>query len=815
MSTRNRAPVLISLIVLIAATCLMLAACGGGSDNATVDNLSGNEGSRSLAVAEMVDTLEKPDGVAEDVFAMLKDELVRQLSAADLSRTASAAPTGDGAASRLGLDNSTGELSWRMYNPGDYDQNGEVGITDLTPLSVHFGKSGDFEPNSIEAVVDGDSNGEIGIADITPIAANFGVKISGFNIYSSTSYLDVPQENDMDNGATAQLVDNVGIGSAMGSPANERVYFTYTLPSVPANTYYWVRPTDNTTDGTPSNTTVPEGDTLTPEGGAVELDDIIFSIPTDGLVADVTFSHAEVPPPSGFPSSFTPVGMAHDINADHPEWLNAPVVVVIPYDDTGMTAEEENNLVALHFDGTEYTPVTILDQDTAANSITIDTRDFSVFTLGTIAQAIIDALLNSHAVDFAPGDDGWQINNFGSYFSPGGNCLGMSGYAVWFWNNRAENLWGKYSDAGGNPTSIAHLTATRAHIAQSQYWAKKFFKYEQKLGETKTGNLIKYFIKEFDTPLVFLMTGTGGHATVVYGWDAAGFRFYDVNSAGNEQHVTWNPTDGFGNYGGFSKFGYVAIPSLGRPDDFADLTTQAEGGFAQSGDINLTSPGVGEEINDREVQLAGTLSGSLNTAVQIVCYVKGVPITIPVSGGSFNATIPISDGENTLVILAGVNSANQSNWYKNGATLIRNVEGTAGESDLLVTLTWNQNDSDVDLYVTEPGGETSWYSSQFTSNGMELDFDNTSGYGPEHVTLNSEEGDTILPGQYTVSVHYFSDDGGGAVSGNVSIVIDEGDPNQQFYNFPFAIGTDNPDNDTPGSSGPDWVNIATVTLANP
>ena len=58
--------------------------------------------------------------------------------------------------------------------------------------------------------------------------------------------------------------------------------------------------------------------------------------------------------------------------------------------------------------------------------------------------------------------------------------------------------------------------------------------------------------------------------------------------------------------------------------------------------------------------------------------------------------------------------------------------------------------ADVDLYVTEPSGETAWYSSQTTSNGLALDFDNRSGYGPEHITLTTSTGGVVVPGEYNV-----------------------------------------------------------------
>ncbi|MCP3951493.1 MAG: DUF2135 domain-containing protein, partial [Desulfobacterales bacterium] len=259
-----------------------------------------------------------------------------------------------------------------------------------------------------------------------------------------------------------------------------------------------------------------------------------------------------------------------------------------------------------------------------------------------------------------------------------------------------------------------------------------------------------------------------------------------------------------------------ALPSLGRTEDFEDLTTEAEAGFTTSDDIILTAPTVDQEINAHDTDLTGRLSGSLNSSAQLLANVKGVWQTVPVSNGSFDAEIPVSYGDNTIVLLAGVPIGSQSNWYKNSAILIRNIEGTLAATDLLTTLAWNQSNTDVDLYVTDPSGNTAWYSSRTTTTGLALDFDNTSGYGPEHITLTSDTSGEILDGTYTVSVHYYSNhrEENSLASGTVTIVVNEGDENQSAETVSFSFSTDNSSNSAPGGSGPDWVYIADVDIVN-
>ncbi|MCB1186140.1 hypothetical protein KDL29_03145 [bacterium] len=137
------------------------------------------------------------------------------------------------------------ELSWTARIVGDYDQNGEVGIADITPLGQFFKQSvayddpldhdgisfwpagdplGDGKANWRSAAVDGDANGEINAADITPIAIHFGERIDGFNIY-------VKQTGETEFSILPNLLDpfvsvSVSLKAAGNGPAN----YTASIP---------------------------------------------------------------------------------------------------------------------------------------------------------------------------------------------------------------------------------------------------------------------------------------------------------------------------------------------------------------------------------------------------------------------------------------------------------------------------------------------------------------------------------------------------------------------------------------------------------
>jgi uncharacterized protein YfaP (DUF2135 family) len=523
----------------------------------------------------------------------------------------------------------------------------------------------------------------------------------------------------------------------------------------------------------------------------------------------VAFTISEVDTPATLPTGLEQVGSAIGVSVgtDAHEKINGPVKFTVQYDDTGMT--DETKLLVLHYDDTlGYQSVRILDQDTSANTITFESRSFSAFVL-----ALIDLVLPSEVdTGFTATDNGWDINNFGSYFAPNGNCLGMSGYATWFYAGRStEDLSGKYS------STIASFTAMRAHLAQSQSWAIRDWREEQLLEEAQLITLMKAFLYFTNQPLILTMgvDGSPRHASVVYGYDADNFYFYDVNVHDTQQTLSYTAS-GFGAYGSYNSFGFVALPSLGRTEDFEDLTVEAESGFTTSSDITLTAPLADAQINAHETDLTGSLSGSLNSSAQLLANVKGVWQTVPVTSGSFDADIPVSYGDNTIILLAGVSISNQSNWYKNSACLFRTIEGTLAATDLLTTLTWNQNDTDVDLYVTDPDGDTAYYVTDGTTSGLVLDFDNTSGYGPEHITLTADTSGQVLDGTYTVRVHYYSNhrEENSLASGAVTIVVNEGDDNQASETVPFSFSVDNSANSDPGGTGADWVDIADVDIVN-
>ncbi|MEZ5339181.1 MAG: PKD domain-containing protein [bacterium] len=208
-----------SIAVLAAViTCLLwLSACGGGGGNQGLMSLEPGASGRQSELG--------PAPSADELRQVLEAELAAL--GKDPDRTAAKAPAGGfvfdlqgGAFDPDGsgpLGNAGIVLNWTEILEGDYDSNGEVGLTDLTPIAVNFGRevnydnaqdhsgiswwpSGDPEDNLGNGTevppqensgalnwrlsrVDGDRNGLINTSDVTTIAQHWGERISGYRVY--------------------------------------------------------------------------------------------------------------------------------------------------------------------------------------------------------------------------------------------------------------------------------------------------------------------------------------------------------------------------------------------------------------------------------------------------------------------------------------------------------------------------------------------------------------------------------------------------------------------------------------------------------
>ena len=158
----------------------------------------------------------------------------------------------------------------------------------------------------------------------------------------------------------------------------------------------------------------------------------------------------------------------------------------------------------------------------------------------------------------------------------------------------------------------------------------------------------------------------------------------------------------------------------------------------------ITSP-----VTDRVLTIRGKVANpSLTSAVMILDGDPEQAFQLNLNNGSFSQKIAITGSSEPVNHSVIVNATSGPVTASASAEFTSHVPPTA----LRITLTWDTADTDVDLWCTDPNGEKCYYANRTTASGLHLDFDDTNGYGPENITTT-----TIIPGDYLVQVHYYSD----------------------------------------------------------
>lgn len=97
--------------------------------------------------------------------------------------------------------------------------------------------------------------------------------------------------------------------------------------------------------------------------------------------------------------------------------------------------------------------------------------------------------------------------------------------------------------------------------------------------------------------------------------------------------------------------------------------------------------------------------------------------------------------------------------------------------DLRVTLTWDADACDMDLWVIEPSGEKAFYGHRATTSGGRFGCDFTQGYGPEEFLVKK-----AMPGKFQVKIDFFGNSQqilAGATTVQIKIYKNYGRPNEE------------------------------------
>jgi hypothetical protein len=207
--------------------------------------------------------------------------------------------------------------------------------------------------------------------------------------------------------------------------------------------------------------------------------------------------------------------------------------------------------------------------------------------------------------------------------------------------------------------------------------------------------------------------------------------------------------------------------------------------------VLLTSPKPESTYTSRTLTLAGSLINGDSITGGIV-ELNGVATTLNASDyyPTFSQPIEIDSGANYVHIsMFGKVTGGKCAFVDTTFRIFGNFRAL----DLWTELRWNTDGTDVDFHLLPPSGTfpgSMWtstdcyYGYKTPSWGGFLDVDNTSGYGPEHITIPAAS-DT---GTYRLFVHYYSDHTSGNTPTSAFVTVSvRGGPNRNFGPYSLVV----------------------------
>lgn len=176
--------------------------------------------------------------------------------------------------------------------------------------------------------------------------------------------------------------------------------------------------------------------------------------------------------------------------------------------------------------------------------------------------------------------------------------------------------------------------------------------------------------------------------------------------------------------------------------------------------------------SQRVVAIAGTVSDRSVRRVQLT--LNGRNHIANARAGRFEGRLSVEPGVNALEVSA----ANAAGTGRDRATFFAHPPRT----DLKIALTWDTPGTDLDLHVTEPGGEECYHGNRRTSAGGLLEVDDTDGWGPELYALP-----VAALGEYRLSVAYYDAGRAAKTEAQIEVVVREGSPHEERHLFQVTL----------------------------
>jgi uncharacterized protein YfaP (DUF2135 family) len=550
---------------------------------------------------------------------------------------------------------------------------------------------------------------------------------------------------------------------------------------------------------------------------------------------EIRVGWANLSPESKFPADTRALGKLMVFESSSELDFERPVFVTAPY-DTGRIAHGDflmaYEVTRVTLQGNSigrFVETSTVKRDAEAGTITFAVRHFSDYLIVEWAKKAADILSTSADFNvhtgFSPKSDGWFITNYGSILNPGGNCIGMSSYARWYYSfakpllgERA--LYSKYRQ--GDVTKweddeIAVEAASRMQLGESVIWNQSSAEMTQL--QPSSLDVAKSFVQAMvntGAPQILYISqkfpnGTygGAHAVLIYGYRNGSFLIYDPNHPGVERSVDYTYGSSWAIYNSgtsakVGKYNYNIFWHVGPGlyhgfGDALSIYLAAEGGFTDSKfpTVTLETPTDVDDDGKRDVMvgdgeqgvvLEGVIAGGEKKAKHTIIYVNGTPYQVALDDeGKFSQFVSlyctnVDSEEGTQGLEQKDNVVEflvtEENAWQNYAGYERFVVNCTGLTPMAnVTLTWSTG-LDIDLHVIAPDGSDIGYrginyQGNYNHAYPYLDHDDLYSTGPEHIHFPLDN--DMEPGTYTVWLEYYSAHGADPIPEVAwSVIIENG-----------------------------------------
>ncbi|AZC25824.1 YfaP family protein [Pseudomonas sessilinigenes] len=215
--------------------------------------------------------------------------------------------------------------------------------------------------------------------------------------------------------------------------------------------------------------------------------------------------------------------------------------------------------------------------------------------------------------------------------------------------------------------------------------------------------------------------------------------------------------------------------------------TRADDGEQYRQSVNYPASSVNTPQGQADTaRIRGQIKGSPKASQPGKLIINGISMPLKVDeDGGFDRPYSFPNGSNSVEVRS-------PDGQQRKRVQFLNTGGGTTPPKLRVLLSWDSDNTDLDLHLVTPDGAHIWYGDRVAPNGAALDVDVTTGYGPEIFSMPAP-----LKGQYLVYVNYYGggyrsdDDGDGGqdnavqplTSAQVTVITEEGTANEKSESF--------------------------------